>query len=281
MEETAKANREMKRGVVRPEEIAAAIETLAPLDTAQDWDSSGFQYRVRDGLVSRVLVALEVTNAVLDEAVTRGADMIVCHHPLLFRGIHAVDETTVTGNYVSRLARADLCVYASHTPFDLCRGGNNDALASRLGLTEVVPLPGDAEGFCRLGRVPPDDGGAAPDFGTFARQAADCLHMPREAVRAVGAPQTPCHRVGLCTGAGASYIEVARLAGCDVFVTGDVDYHTAALARDAGSICVLDLGHFGSETVFTSAMAAHLRRTCPQVEVLQSERDADPFWYIG
>ena len=130
------------------EQFAQAMEKLAPLSGAAEWDNSGFQIRCcRDGQIRRILVSLEISDDVISEAIGIHADMIITHHPLIFGKISSVDDKSVIGNYIVRLIQAGISVYSAHTSFDSALHGTNQHLAEKLGLEEIRPLfPAGEEG---------------------------------------------------------------------------------------------------------------------------------------
>lgn len=252
--------------------IADIIEAKAPLETQESWDNSGWQIRLGNPQIKRVLTALELSEEVAEEAISRDVQLIVCHHPLIFGGIKKVDSNTVIGNIICRLIEKGISVYATHTPFDKCEGGNNDYLAKLLDLREIQSIPGDDSGICRMGNLeePKTAVQLAMDF-------AEKTGQDRKNYRMVGCAEEYVNKVGLCTGAGAEFFRLAAAAGCSLFITGDVKYHEAQQAREL-EIGLLDMGHFGSEQIFTVNMASILRKALGDyVEILESEINLNPF----
>lgn len=260
---------------MRLNDIAALIEEMSPLSLQEGWDNSGFQIKLGNPEISRILVAMEVTDSVIDEAVSEGAKLIVTHHPLIFGKIKSVDDNDVTGNYLCRLIQAGISVYSSHTPFDKCEGGNNDYLGKLLHLRDLELLPGDDSRICRVGLV---DGDCSVE--EYVLQISKWLNLDKSLIRFTGCLQDKVEKVGLCSGAGADFLELARDADCDLFITGDVKYHTAQFAKETG-MNLLDLGHFGTEYLFTENMAARLReKILSGVTVVESKVDLNPFMVI-
>lgn len=138
-------------------EFAAYLERFAPCATAADWDNVGLLLGDPAAGVARVMTCLTVTPDVTAEAVREGADLIVSHHPVLFRGAKKLTATNPDGRAVLPLLRAGIAVYSPHTAFDNCTGGINDGLCTRLGLRNVVPLtPREAPRQCKLVAFVPD-----------------------------------------------------------------------------------------------------------------------------
>ena len=254
--------------------LAARIETIAPLTMQEPWDHSGWQLRLTDGEIHSVLIALEINEQVIDEAIDRGAELILTHHPLLFTPIAEIDGNTVLGNHIMKLMQHQISVYATHTPFDKCAGGNNDYIGELLALREVQPMETDAEGFCRCGRLV--RGMSAADFADYAAKA---LRIDKSFFTFAGDPEEMICKIGWCSGAGADFLDAAMDAGCDLFLTGDVKYHTAQHARDIG-MNLLDCGHYATEAIFCENMAARLRACLEDEDALQlliSQVNLNPF----
>ncbi|MBQ1395936.1 MAG: Nif3-like dinuclear metal center hexameric protein [Eubacterium sp.] len=255
-------------------DIINCIEARFPLSLAEEWDNSGIQ--VDTGRpVSRILVALEATDEVVDEAIERGADLIVTHHPLLFSPVSSIDWREPVMERLMGLIRAGISVYSTHTPFDIGQGGMNDLIGFRFGMREIAPMDG-GDPYCRKGLL------REPiSVLELARLAAERLKVPAEGIRIIGDPDRVVTEAAWCGGAGADFMENAVRAGFEVFMTGDVKYHQARRAEELG-LCVIDAGHFGTEKLFTAAMADLLRTSLQEdVEVLQAESLEDPFRYLN
>lgn len=207
---------------MKTRELQGIIEDMAPLSLQEDWDNSGWQILLSDGPdggeeINSVLVAMEVTSKVIEEASCCGADVIVAHHPLIFGSLNKIDRNVITGNLVIKLIESDISVYASHTPFDKCEGGNNDYLAGILRLLDISPMKTDLSGYCREGFV---DGECS--IGEYIEQVCSWLRISRDMVSFCGDLYHNAGKIGLCTGAGSEFIHAAKEAGCDLFITGDV-----------------------------------------------------------
>ena len=255
--------------------IAEVIEKHAPLETQESWDNSGWQIylgKSADADVKRILVTLELNDDVVNEAMDADVQLIVCHHPLIFGGIKSVNDNNSSGSMIVKLVQKGISVYATHTPFDKCVGGNNDYLAELLELADIQLIPGDETGICRMGELKEPLAAAE-----LAERYAGKTGQDVRNYRLAGAVKPSVKNIGLCTGAGSEFFTLAAAAGCDLFVTGDVKYHEAQHARELG-IALLDLGHFGSEQIFTKNMSGILRNElCNTVEILESQVCLNPF----
>ncbi|WP_425754839.1 Nif3-like dinuclear metal center hexameric protein [Ihubacter sp. rT4E-8] len=257
---------------MKKQRLIEKIEELCSSDMAESWDNCGFQINCSGEDVQTVLVSLEVTNQIIDEAIAEGADLILTHHPLLFQGIKKVDEEDVIGGYLFRLIKNDISVYSCHTSFDKMEGGNNDYLGQLLEFQNIRPFDRENR-FCRKGESPFEI-----TFAELMHRAAGALDMEEDAFRYVGDPSCTVTTVGWCTGAGSEFIRDAFEEGCDLYITGDVKYHEAQAAKEMG-ICILDLGHYGSERIFAENMARQLREACvdEKIDILESASSLNPF----
>jgi dinuclear metal center YbgI/SA1388 family protein len=161
-------------------ELVAALEAAYPPELAESWDAVGLVCGDPSESTDQVLICVDPVDSTVDEAIERGAGLIVAHHPLLLRGVHGVPASTPKGSLVHRLIRANVALYCAHTNADSASPGVSDALAEAIGLTVRGPLSG--EGPTGLGRI-----GDLPEpmkLGDFARQVADALPETVTGVRA-------------------------------------------------------------------------------------------------
>ena len=236
-------------------DVMEAMERIAPKRLAEDWDNPGLLVGSPDDEVRRVLVCLDVREETAARAQAEGFQMIVAHHPVIFRGLKKLRTDLPDGRLLGALLRANVAVFAAHTNLDCAEGGVNDVLAARIGLEpETIAPLGHAETISEsLGRV-----GkllAPMEAKAFAEQVKKGLGIP--SVRFVSGGNHSVKKVGLCSGSGAEFIERAAFLGCDAFVTGDVRYHDAQRAAALG-IHVVDAGHFSTEQPVVEILAARL-----------------------
>lgn len=256
------------------DKISEIIEAVAPLDTQESWDNSGWQLKLTNGDISKVMTALEINRQVIYDAVLNSVDVIVTHHPLFFEGIKSVDRNNITGNYICELIKHGISVYSTHTPFDKCHGGNNDYLGMILGFENVSLMGTDPSGFCRMGFVP-GEGLKAENFIDYASKT---LNVDKRFFSYAGPSEKAIKKVGWCAGSGSEFIENAKAAGCDLYITGDVKYHAAQEAREL-DIAVLDCGHYGTEQIFCKNIMSLLDKT-GEVDIIQCDVNLNPFAII-
>ena len=249
-------------------EIKRTMEEIANPGLAVEWDNPGMQVNVGMPGIESVLIALDVTTAVIEEAKAKKAGLIIAHHPLIFSNLKSVDCNTVTGNLIIELIKSGISVYSAHTNFDEAPGGNNDYIASVLGLVNVKKL--EAGSFGRIGEFPSEM--TLAEAGDFIKETLELKYL-----KTVGDPDAVIKKVGLCSGAGGDMISAAISEGCDLFVTGDVKHHEALGAAEKG-ICVIDAGHYGTEKIFVKNLAAKLTEmTKGKLEIIESATEIDPF----
>ena len=259
--------------------VMNALERIAPRHLAEDWDNTGLLVGSYAQKVERILVALDVDDIVVAEAIERSADMIVAHHPAIFRGMKQLRTDLPLGRRLAALLTHGIAVAAAHTNLDITRGGVNDVLAERLGLEKLstfittAQADGSAESLGRIGTLP-----APVAIDDFARSVCERLGVSH--VRLVRAADRPVRRVAVVGGAGAEFIDTAVRRGADVYLTGDVKYHEAQRAAEQG-MHLIDAGHFGTERpvlpVLADLLRAELAAEHGTVEILVTERQNDVF----
>ena len=250
-----------------------ALEAWAPLSWAEEWDNCGLQVGRRDKLLNKVMVALTPGEAAIQAAVSAGVDMLLTHHPMIFKPTKSVTTDTVLGQSIIKLIQHDINLYCAHTNLDMAVGGVNDVLAKTLNLQTVEILENVTEeyGIGRVGNL------AEPmTLQSFLAQVAgqlECGHLVYQ-----GDLHRQVQRVALCGGSGISYLSAAKKAGADVYVTGDMKYHDAQLASELG-ICVVDAGHFGTEKHIVKTLAEFVQKQGLEV-VTFNEDDYLHHWYV-
>ena len=259
--------------------VMNALERIAPCHLAEDWDNTGLLVGSYAQKMERILVALDVDDIVVAEAIERSADMIVAHHPAIFRGMKQLRTDLPLGRRLAALLTHGIAVAAAHTNLDITRGGVNDVLAARLGLEKLssfittAQTDGSAESLGRIGTLP-----APVAIDDFAHSVCERLGVSH--VRLVRAADRPVRRVAVVGGAGAEFIDDAVRRGADVYVTGDVKYHEAQRAVEQG-MHIIDAGHFGTERpilpVLADLLRAELAAEHGTVEILVTETQRDVF----
>lgn len=210
-------------------QVTDVLETLYPLRYAESWDAPGLIVGMPDQRVETIAFAADPTMAVIDEAIARGADLLVCHHPLLFRSVHAVSGSDVHGAIVGKLYQNRCALWVGHTNADAAWRGVGQAAADMFGLVNQRPLVpiNDPQSVhpVGLGRV-----GELEELMTlesFARKVAAVLPHTELGVQVCGDLQMPVKKVAVLPGSGDSLFDEVRASGVDVYVTSDLRHHPA------------------------------------------------------
>jgi len=257
-------------------DVVAALERIAPLRLAAEWDAVGLLVAPRRELVRRVLACLTLTPEVAVEAVGEGADLVLTHHPLPFRPVGRITSDTSTGRVLLELIAAGCGVWSSHTAWDSAAGGINDLLAAGAGLEAIEPIEADREdprvGVGRLGSAP-----ATETIESLGRRLAGWLNAP--GVQLVGEPARRAGRVGIVCGSGGDLVGRVVAAGCQTLVTGELKLHQALEARAAG-LAVVAVGHHASEHFAMAELGRRLVAELPELEISCSREDRDPIGWL-
>ncbi len=251
--------------------VADAVNRLAPNRLAEEWDNPGLLIGSPTATVKKIFVCLDVLDDTITRAIDSNAQLIVAHHPIIFRAIKNVRYDLPHGQKISRLIKNDLAVFAAHTNLDSAIGGVNDVLAKKIGLVDVKMFGDEEISLGRIGTL--ETPMTAAEFAHHVKTALNA-----DNVRLVDAGDFPISKVGLCSGAGAEFISKAKFFGAQAFVTGDVKYHDAQSAVESG-IHVVDAGHFATEFPIVHELANYLRGELERFDVeIIEDIDAKDFF---
>ena len=256
-------------------EVIACLERVAPRCFAEKWDNVGLLAGREDKDVKKILLALDPTSDVVEEAANWKADLLITHHPLIFSGIKSVTTSDFIGKRVFNLIFQDICYYAMHTNFDVM--GMADAVADQLELEKCQVLDVtyqdeiSKEGIGRMGEL------------SRTMSLEECAKYVKEkcrlsSVKVFGDPQKLIDVAALIPGSGKSYIDLAIKKGAHVVITGDIDHHNGLDAVERG-LAVIDAGHYGLEKIFVAYMEEVLRRELPNVQIKRAV-EKEPFWTV-
>lgn len=238
-------------------DIVAMVESAAPSSLAESWDSVGLICGDPADPVHRILLAVDPVQAVADEAVALGVDLVLTHHPLYLRGTHHVAATDPKGRVVHTLVRHGIALLNAHTNLDAARGGVADALADAVGLTGTRPLePQEAspdQGIGRVGSLP-----CPTTLRDLATQVAVALPDSVPGLLVSGDLDATVATMAVSGGAGDSLLVAARQAWVDVFLTADLRHHPASEHTEAGRPFLLCGTHWATEWVGLAPLATRL-----------------------
>ncbi len=257
-------------------EVLSALERFAPLPLQESWDNAGLQVGLTETEVSGALLCLDVNERIVDEAIRKGCNLIVSHHPLLFRGLKTISDLTDVQRTVMKVIENHLCVISMHTNMDNAKGGVNYRIAEKLGLSDVrffasKQVDGIEAGSGVTGLLP--EPMAADDFVLAVKKAfgVECA-MCNELLR------RPVRQVAICGGAGDFLLDEALKTGADAFITGEMHYHQYFGYEQKIQICVI--GHYQSEQFTTEVFQTIIQEACPGVKALIAETNTNPILYL-
>jgi len=258
-------------------EITDFLFTVAPGYMKETWDNVGLVVGRGDRPVTKLLVALDASMEVLEEAENMNCQLVVSHHPVIFGGLKQLNEDSVTGRAVLFAAEKKIACVNMHTNLDSVHGGVNDILAAALGLKEISLVSprgtdeaGEGYGYLRCGFVQEV---SLPDFAAFVKCALSC-----PGVRYADGGK-PVHKVAVGGGACGDEMAAAIAAGCDTFVTADIKYHQFCDAAVMG-LNLIDAGHFETENPVCDDLCRQLRENFPDVQVILSQKQKSPIHFI-
>jgi dinuclear metal center YbgI/SA1388 family protein len=245
-------------------DIINFTETFAPLDTAMDFDNFGLLVGGKDSAVTKAIVALDITDSVINEAVELGAELVISHHPVIFNPIKSVDNNSA----IYKLAQNNLSALCLHTNLDLSpEFGVNTCLAEAVGVKNGM----FAEGECLLiGELEKEQ--TPEEFALNVKKALNCNGLRYTAVK------DKIKTVAICSGSGGDYAPLAKEYNADVLLTGEIRHHEILLANALG-ISVVDAGHFKTEDIVIAPLCQKLNEKFPDVEFIKSKTCTDGIEY--
>ena len=276
-------------------DIIKVLDSIAPPALAETWDNIGLQVGDSRRTVKNVWIALDPTYQVVNAACRQKVDLLITHHPLIFKPLQSIDFRTPVGSIIDLAVRHHLAIFTAHTNLDSAMGGINDILAGRIGLYDLKPL---AE-FQSGNRVRYDDNplaaahqGAGIGRVGFLESALDLKSLARKIknrlklryLKLSGDPALPVKKVAICSGSGSGLLADFFASGAQVFITGDLRYHDARNV-EASNLGLIDIGHFASEQLIVDVLAEKLAglmaesKMNPVIKACDIEKD--PFTILG
>ncbi|MBQ9200315.1 MAG: Nif3-like dinuclear metal center hexameric protein [Lachnospiraceae bacterium] len=233
-------------------EIVKILDRQSPPEYALDWDNVGLLVGRGSKEIKKLLLVVDATKAVCDYAVKNGFDMIVSHHPMIFKSVKKINDNSVLGDKILSLAEAGVCYYAMHTNFDT-KGGMGKEAASLLGLknTEVLEETLNGEGIGEIGLLD-----KTYDLYGLSQSVKETFDLNNVII--YGNRETKIEKVAICPGSGKSVIGEALAKKADCLITGDIGHHDGIDAVEAG-LTIIDASHYGIEKIFMTYMYNYLK----------------------
>ena len=250
--------------------MLSALEQFAPLPLQESWDNAGLQIGLTEAEVSGALLCLDVTEKVIDEAIAKGCNLVVSHHPLLFRGLKQVTDVNDVQRTVRKAIKHDICVISMHTNMDNAKDGVNYKIAENLGAKVLNDSAEEKQGLVLVELAQPMK---AFDFidlvkDGFGVKCAMCNELL----------QRPIQKVAICGGAGDFMLDEAITKKADAFITGEMHYHVYFGHEQEIQICVI--GHYESEQFTSEIFQEIIQKECQGVPTFIAETNTNPIKYL-
>lgn len=232
------------------DKILKTLEDFAPYSLAESWDNNGLLIGDRNMDIDKILLSLDCTAAVIDEAIDSNIKLIVCHHPVIFTSINRINTDTLLGKSLIKAIKNDISIICMHTNLDCAKGGVNDMLALKLNLTNIQNLGcGESE---MLGRI----GETNMDFEDFIKLVSN--NLSPNSIRYVAPTKKVC-KVAVGGGACSKLLPQVKAMGADTFVTSECSYDIMQKAVELG-VNLIDAGHFATENVVLEKLSQLLNQ---------------------
>jgi len=247
-------------------EIYNYLDEIAPFKNQSGSDNSGLIVGDKTAKVKKILVCLDVTNDIVSEAVRENADLIIAHHPLMYRPISKISMS----DPLHALVRNNICLIAIHTNIDVAFDGVSDLMLSKLGFqkstTPILPINDEGIGYGRIIKL--DKPITAKALAEKSKTAFKCT-----TVKYVDSGK-PILKIGVSSGSAAESVEAALEAGCDAFICGEVKYDRFLFAKDHG-LALIEAGHFHTEDIFCEDLVKRLKSKFKEITALKAENSVD------
>lgn len=260
----------------RVKDIIETMEDFAPVNLKEDFDNVGLMVGDKEKEVKRILLSLDCTLEVIEEAKEKDVDLIITHHPLIFRRPSSITTDTLVGKKIIELIKNDISLYSSHTNLDSASGGLNETIVNILGYDskELIESNKNArnsnEGLGRIIRL--DKAIALDDLVKLVKEKLNI-----EGLKVVKASEE-VKNIAVINGSGSSFFDIAYEKGADCIITGDTTYHFASDYKEMG-VSIIDTGHFLSEWIVFLEVINKLQDKLEEIEIIISDYSKDPYTF--
>ena len=241
---------------VQLHQVIAKLETYFPPETAAEWDSVGLVVGDSHAAISKILLTVDVTQEVVDQAIEEQVDLIVAHHPLLLRGVHTVAESTSKGRIVTQLVRKNIALYTAHTNADSAWPGVSDALAEVIGAKVRDGVALDV--VSKIGRIA--DFPEPLTVTELAQLLDQKLSQSASPIQVAGNLDKHIRSIAVCGGAGDSLLGEVALANVDAYLTADLRHHVASEFVATNDCVLINIAHWVSEWPWLNSVSALLEK---------------------
>ncbi len=261
--------------MVSLEVLTQTFEELWPISSKDDWDYPGLAFGSKDSEINRVLLSVDVTAAVIQEAIDKGCQLLLAHHPVLLRGVNELGTATIKGNIASLAIKNDIAVFSAHTNADKSEIGTGTALALAIDATVLGPLDKDSgHGFVAKLNKP-------ETLIAFSTRLAKILPSVAAGLKVAGDPEQLISSIAMAPGAGDSFMEQALRAKVDLFITSDLRHHLAQDYMESNQtgrqLALMDISHWAAESMWLPLVQKELSKRHSDVVFEVSELRTDPW----
>jgi dinuclear metal center YbgI/SA1388 family protein len=254
--------------------LVSHFEKFWPTAHAEPWDNVGLVVGDTAVEVSKILVAVDLTHSVIDEAEAAGAQLILTHHPVLYKPLSTLAESQLKGSLISRLIRLGIFVYSAHTNADVQADGSSSLMALAFGATNLTPLVTTAQGFGHgcLGELK-----QPISLADFAKTVSLALPSTARGISIAGDLGQQIETIAVCGGAGDSFLPDVLASRADVYVTSDLRHHAALDALETPRVkplALIDVSHFAAESLWLVAAAERVSGVS-ELQVIVSKTKTD------
>jgi dinuclear metal center YbgI/SA1388 family protein len=262
----------------RVKDILASLNTLAPFKMAESWDNVGLLVGDPDQEVTAILVGLDPTNRLIEEAISLGANTVITHHPVIFKPLSAINTAAPEGRLLEKALANRIAIIGNHTNFDSAPDGVNAILAQQLGLENSVPLIPSSEAFPQagLGRI-----GSYQTPITAAEFLERVLRvLGLSEVRMAGSLPKKIRTVAVCGGSGSEFAAEARSRRADVYLSAEIKHSTAIWAGEC-DFCIIDGSHYATEKPAIHFLVQQLEQVSQRekwrIRIMETKTERHPF----
>lgn len=250
-------------------DIVRKLEGKFPKELMEEWDNVGLMIESENKEINNVMIVLDVTNEVIDEAINKDIDLIISHHPLIFtkEKIMNITEETILGKKIIKLIKNDISVYSMHTNLDIADGGMNDYILGKLDIVDITKT--EVDRCMRCGKLKQEM--KVIDFTNYLKERLNIENVNL----ATKDENKLIRNIAVITGGGSSSIEDASKIGTDLYITGDVKYNNALIALEC-DISVIDAGHYGTEKIVVDIVSNYLIDNNMNVNIVTSQAMKNP-----
>ena len=256
-------------------EVIKEMESFAPISLKEDFDNVGLMVGDKNNQIKKVLLALDCTMDVIDEAKDKNIDLIITHHPLIFRKPSNITTDTLQGKKIMELIKNNISLYSSHTNLDSAYKGINYTIAKLIGLENSSLLSVNKnDNTAGIGRI--GDLDKEYTLEEYVRKVMTVLNV--KSARVVNG-NSKVKKVAVINGSGQDFIGKAISLGADTIITGDTTYHFASDYKEMG-INIIDIGHFSSEWLPFLEVMKNIKDKFSDIEFIESEKSEDPYTFV-